>query len=719
MTLNQHQKDFNLEDAKKKLLNSQKILSLEKQEDSKINEQQLKSKINGNDFIEYIVTSIKKKVKCEDVLIRLISYTGLSSYIEEDPINLGIIAPTSEGKTYPVEETLKFFPKEDVYKVGAMSTKALIREKGILVDKYNIPLEERLRKLRIEKNTTKNPEEREKITTQIQELYEDSKSLIDLTGKILVFLEPPQKEVWTILKPILSHDSLEIEYPFVDKNERDGLYTKKVVVRGWPSCVFCSAKDESKWEIWPEIKSRLLITSPNMIPQKYKESNLLISQTKGLPNIIQRQIIISEDQITITKQCVLFLKQKINELKKRNGNNKISVWIPYYDLLQKILPANKGTDVRFAKKLFSLLNVVSIVKNSQKLMMNIEGETSIISDLSDLKEVLSIIQNFDGIPKFKIDFYNEIFLPCYQAKTKPDSTIDGKKTEEIIAVTSKQLCEFFKEKKGKPISTDNLKHTYLNQLINEGVIDYTESKVRSRQYIYYPLVIESLSISSIMSLIDKSSQQNLTIYEKIIQNTSREWIFYEIMWLVRRRLNHTNYPFFEYIEDNEKFWICNNNQVSEERNDDNDSNFISIGEFVEKYVTDSPIPIDNKPSSILLDFAKRNKIWSTPTKIELIDNEQKENNGNSFEETSLQESIIESVRAKINKRLFKNPLISDDDLLNGDYDYEPEIINNIYRNRGKDIWFCENCDMKNDKWGLMKHPCKRNKKNSKKELIEN
>ena len=45
------------------------------------------------DYFEYIVKSIKKTVKCEDALIRQILYTGFSSYIEDDPINLGILAP--------------------------------------------------------------------------------------------------------------------------------------------------------------------------------------------------------------------------------------------------------------------------------------------------------------------------------------------------------------------------------------------------------------------------------------------------------------------------------------------------------------------------------------------------------------------------------------------------------------------------------------------------
>ena len=45
-----------------------------------------------------------------------------------------------------------------------------------------------------------NKEEKFNIFEKIQDLFEDAKTLIDLRGKIVVFLEPPQKEVWDILK---------------------------------------------------------------------------------------------------------------------------------------------------------------------------------------------------------------------------------------------------------------------------------------------------------------------------------------------------------------------------------------------------------------------------------------------------------------------------------------------------------------------------------------
>jgi hypothetical protein len=291
-----------------------------------------------------------------------------------------------------------------------------------------------------------------------------------------------------------------------------------------------------------------------MVSQKYQESTKILSSRYGLPNIIQQQTIISDIEVDQAKQCILLIKQKINQLKLKNNNRKISVWIPYLQLLQKELPANKGTDVRFVKRIFAFLNIVPIVKLNLRKVLVLEGEISVIADLQDLKEVLSITQNFDGLPKFKADFFNEIFYPCFLKKIKPESNADDKE-EEIIAVTTRELCDYFKEIHKKPISTDNLKHTYLNQFINDGIIDYTKSKIDIRQNIYYPLVTEKISNISIKDRIDNLSQENPLIYEKIIKEITQSWIFCEIMKLIRCRLDFTNLQLIDYVNNNKNFQL--------------------------------------------------------------------------------------------------------------------------------------------------------------------
>ena len=245
--------------------------------------------IHNRDYLEYVIQTAKKTVRQEDSLVRILVSVGLTVY-SNNPLSIGIRAPTSEGKTYAVMQSShkKFFPKQDVIVLGSLSPKALIRQHGILVDKDNRPLKGRIKLLNkriIESQNNQDTKRALELQEELVKLNQEARWLIDLSGKILLFLEPPDQEVWNILKPILSHDAWDIEHPYVDAD----LKTKNIVTRGWPTCIFCSAKDESRWDVWPEIQSRFLITSPNMSHEKYLESNILTFQRSGLPNFIQQK----------------------------------------------------------------------------------------------------------------------------------------------------------------------------------------------------------------------------------------------------------------------------------------------------------------------------------------------------------------------------------------------------------------------------------------------
>ena len=159
--------------------------------------------IPDRDYVEHVIRTIKRTVKQEDSVVRQIAYTGFSED-SANPINLAVLAPTSEGKTYPVLESLQYFPKQDIWKIGSMTPKVIIRQNGILVDSNNEPLEDRIKELKRQiKQTDNNSDEKEDLKQQLSQLYNEAKVLIDLRGKLWVFLEPPHHETWAILKPIL------------------------------------------------------------------------------------------------------------------------------------------------------------------------------------------------------------------------------------------------------------------------------------------------------------------------------------------------------------------------------------------------------------------------------------------------------------------------------------------------------------------------------------
>jgi hypothetical protein len=173
-----------------------------------------------------------------------------------------------------------------------MSPKVIIRQDSILVDIDTLKSVQRdINVLRKKIKDEKKEDQKEKLEQQLQDLIANACPLIDLREKIYVFLEPPDPDLWKIIKPIMSHDNFVIEHPYVDSNTFQGIHVKSVITLGFPTFIFCTAKDESKWEQWDEVVSRSLIMSPNMSPRKYRESTVLSAQQIGLPTAMQEAMI--------------------------------------------------------------------------------------------------------------------------------------------------------------------------------------------------------------------------------------------------------------------------------------------------------------------------------------------------------------------------------------------------------------------------------------------
>jgi hypothetical protein len=172
-----------------------------------------------------------------------------------------------------------------------------------------------------------------------------------------------------------------------------GFKVKKVVTRGRPACIFCSAKNESNWPEWQEIQSRFLITSPNMISQKYLEGNILIAQQAGLPKSLQRHLIVSDEDVEIAKN----FSQRPQLLISKNFIKRPENWLKLeiFELLKYPSKLNK----------FELYNekneqicICKFVKYHQK-SIRFNGYFSRPVFCNSDKKIFSDIQyigNFDG-----------------------------------------------------------------------------------------------------------------------------------------------------------------------------------------------------------------------------------------------------------------------------------------------------------------------------------
>ena len=261
--------------------------------------------------IRYCIEVILKEARKEDRLVKQTFYTMASAYTN-NPINLAINSPSGEGKTHVLVKVGEKFPKDDILFLSNMTDKALFHRQGILVVKNEfgeyVSITDKLEEfdLEIEDKQNEMANAKDKILKQglgsaikalerdKRDLLKNAKKLIDLSHKILVFLDTPRPELFNALMPLLSHDKWEVEYEFVDTH--NGIKTKSNVLRGWPAVIFAQAVDYSRYERWPEIQRRFIITNPKMSTEKYEQAVDLIGEKYGLPDFAYQQKIVSDAQ---------------------------------------------------------------------------------------------------------------------------------------------------------------------------------------------------------------------------------------------------------------------------------------------------------------------------------------------------------------------------------------------------------------------------------------
>jgi hypothetical protein len=589
---------------------------------------------------EYAINTINKTVKLDDSLVRAVFYAGCSTWTF-DPINLGISAPTSEGKTYTVIQVLQYFPISDLKHVGSMSPKVIIRQESTLVDADTLkPIKENIVTLQKQIKIEENKKRRQELEEQLEKLRDNARPFIDLRGKIYVFLEPPSPELWNIIKPIMSHDNFLIEHPYVESNKMDGIHVKSIITLGYPTFIFCTAKDESRWEHWDEIVSRSVVLSPNMNPKKYREATILNAQSIGLPTAIQESLIISRREMQLARKCILYLRESINQSVTINANysentNDIKydnpIWIPYTEILGNTLPADKGTEMRINRRLLLLVRIIALAKSNLRYQVIFTNQVLTIAAVEDLTESLYVMQNSTGLPPYKVKFFNEIFYPLYQKKLKEKlkddcaaSIVVGNgsaiQRENILAsdvvsnvtvtLTANEICDYYKLQIPKsPLNSDNLRKTYLNELNYAGYIEVLDVRDGNTKKVYYPIVTPSEEPTNTDATKETSEFNNIPqfyTYYKINVPINyipepRNWLIFQIMslWKCGIDLGNGLYSIDNYnsalqflditkidnrIEDNKM--EDNNNSTSTNNRSNTISNNrkrITMREFAERY----------------------------------------------------------------------------------------------------------------------------------------
>ena len=382
----------------------------------------------------------------------------LSAFTEDSQFNIIFNAPSSTGKSYIPLEIAQLFPQEDIIIMGYCSPTAFYHDVG----EYN----------------------------KERKGYE-----IDLSRKILIFLDQPHMQLLERLRPFFSHDRKEIHIKITDKSQKFGLKTKDVYLKGFPSVIFCSAK----FKIDEQECTRNILLSPHTTQDKLKEG--IITRIKKDCNRYEFKYSVDNNPER------MLLKERIKAIRNKFIEDVIisnPAYIEKVFLSKKtyLKPRHQRDAGRFIDiiKSFALLNFMFRERKGNLL----------IADIKDVEEAIKIWDNISesqdyGLSPYAYQLFKEIITPAYEKKNKENINF------EKLGISRQEISKMHYELYGRLLPDWQLRQDILPALETAGLITQDIDPNGSRKKLVYPTLLLTVSDNSNCELyggVDSNNEQS-------------------------------------------------------------------------------------------------------------------------------------------------------------------------------------------------------------------
>ncbi|MEM2440535.1 MAG: hypothetical protein QXK93_06970 [Candidatus Bathyarchaeia archaeon] len=329
--------------------------------------------------IDDLINILGSTVKHDDENKAITFLTMLLTYTEEDQINLGFLAESSTGKSYIPLELSWYFPSEDIIKLGYASPTAFFHDYGVLMHRGGVPVNFEMKPnkaaikedLEVEKGNVSKEELEAAYRREMRrwkELLKGSYYLVNLHQKIIIFLDMPHDMLLQRLRSLLSHDDREVVLKITDKREKGGLRTKTVVIRGFPTVIFCSAK----FSIAEQEKTRLLLLSPEISQEKLRESIALKIERESDREAFYKRMAEDPQRLSL-KQRVEHIKAARIKYVKIPEERRSQIYIQFLEDHKYLIP-------RHQRDISRLLAIIKAHALLNFMYRKREGDTIIVND---------------------------------------------------------------------------------------------------------------------------------------------------------------------------------------------------------------------------------------------------------------------------------------------------------------------------------------------------
>jgi hypothetical protein len=418
----------------------QRIQEIEKTIPKEIDTSQFKP-LSSPELIKTLRLTIKKDE--ENKLITFLC--ELSAYTENSQFNISFNAPSSTGKSYIPTEIARLFPEEDIIEIGYCSPTAFFHDIG--------------------------------------EYQKEKKGyLIDLSRKILIFLDQPHTQLLERLRPLLSHDKKEINLKITDKTQKFGLKTKNVLLRGYPSVIFCTAG----LKIDEQEATRFLLLSPETNQEKIREAiQEKIKKETDADNY--QEWLNSNPERKLLKERIQAIKQENIKEIKIGSPEKIE---------QRFFKKNKMLKPRHSRDIGRLISLIKSFALLNLWFRKKDGSVIVAND-NDIEEAFKIWDAISesqelNLPPYIYHLYHEVILSAWNDKNKDRS----KEFEELtgeLGLTRQDIIQKHYKVYGRFIADWQLRQQIIPMLETAGLIIQEDDPNDKRKKLIYPTT--SLAIS--------------------------------------------------------------------------------------------------------------------------------------------------------------------------------------------------------------------------------
>lgn len=366
----------------------------------------------------------------------------LSAYTHDSQLNVGFHGPSSSGKSHIPIEIARLFPAEDVKEVGYCSPTAFFHDVGA-IDK------------------------------------EKGGYVVDLSRKILIFLDQPHSLLLQHLRPLLSHDKREIGMKITDKKEKAGLRTKNIYIRGFPTVIFCT----TGLKLDEQESTRFILLSPETSTEKIRQGIRIKIRKETDRRAYNQWLDEHPGRRSLMERIRAIRDERIEEIRIGNPKRLEALFLNGKKALKPRHQRDIGKLISLVKG-FALLNLWHRERDGSALVTNDQD----IDEAFGIWRPIGSSQEL-GLAPYLLQVCVEVVLPAWEENEHNRTVPFGEGQGEQRGLTRPQIIQKHFQVYGRALADWQLRQEMLPMWEMAGLVRQELDPEDRRRLLIYPTAL--------------------------------------------------------------------------------------------------------------------------------------------------------------------------------------------------------------------------------------